>query len=77
MSKFDWNRIKDGGEKLRTNKQTNRQDRHYENNGHLAVNQYKTWQVGALHYLNSLVNKRIYYLRQGGYVGIVDYGRPM
>jgi len=36
MSKFDRNRIKDGWEKLCTNKQTNR---HYENNGHLAVNQ--------------------------------------
>ena len=36
MSKFDRNRIKDGWEKLRTNKQT---DRHYENNGHLAVKQ--------------------------------------
>jgi len=31
----------DGWEKLCTNKQTDRQtDRHYENNGHLAVNQY-------------------------------------
>jgi len=45
MSKFDRNWIKDGLEKLCTNKQTNRQtDRqansHYENNGHLAVNQY-------------------------------------
>ena len=44
MSKFDRNRIKDGWEKLCTNKQTNRQtdrqtNRHYENNGHLAVNQ--------------------------------------
>ena len=37
MSEFDRNRIKDGWEKLcTTNKQTNR---HYENNGHLAVNQ--------------------------------------
>jgi len=36
MSKFDRNRIKDGLEKLCTNKQT---DRHYENNGHLAVKQ--------------------------------------
>jgi len=35
MSKFDRNRIKDGC----TNRQT---DRHYENNGHLAVNQYST-----------------------------------
>jgi len=35
MSKFDQNRINDGWEKLCTNKQTNR---HYENNGHLAVN---------------------------------------
>jgi len=40
MSKFDLNRIKDGWEKLCTNKQTNKQtDRHYKNNGHLAVNQ--------------------------------------
>ena len=40
MSKFDRNRIKDGWEKVCTNKQTNKQtDRHYENNGHLAVNQ--------------------------------------
>jgi len=39
MSKFDQNRIKDGWEKL--HKQTDRQtNRHYENNGHLAVNQY-------------------------------------
>jgi len=38
MSKFDPNRIKDGWEKLCTNKQT---DKHYENNGHLAVNQLK------------------------------------
>ena len=37
MSKFDRNRIKDVWEKLCTNKQT---DRHYENNGHLAVNQW-------------------------------------
>jgi len=36
MSKFDRNRIKNGWEKLGTNKQT---DSHYENNGHLAVNQ--------------------------------------
>ena len=36
MSKFDRNRIKDGWEKLGTNKQTHR---HYENNGHLGVNQ--------------------------------------
>jgi len=36
MSKFDRNRIKDGLAKLCTNKHTNR---HYENNGHLAVNQ--------------------------------------
>jgi len=36
MSKFDQNRIKGVWEKLCTNKQTNR---HYENNGHLAVNQ--------------------------------------
>ena len=36
MSKFDRNRIKDGWEKLCTNKQTHR---HYENNGHLGVNQ--------------------------------------
>ena len=41
MSKFDRNRIKHGWEKLCTNKQT---DRHYENNGHLAVNQL----VGSL-----------------------------
>ena len=34
------NRIKDGWEKLCANKQTDKQtDRHYENNGHLAVNQ--------------------------------------
>jgi len=40
MSKFDRNRIKDGREKLCTNKQTDKQtDRHYENNGHLAMNQ--------------------------------------
>jgi len=40
MSKFERKRIKVGWEKLCTNKQTNRQtDRHYENNGHLAVNQ--------------------------------------
>jgi len=40
MSKFDRNRVKDGWEKLCTNKQTDRQtDRHYGNNGHLAVNQ--------------------------------------
>ena len=40
MSKFDRNRTKDGWEKLCTNKQTDKQtDRHYENNGHLAVNQ--------------------------------------
>ena len=39
MSKFDRNRVKDGWEKL--HRQTNRQtNRHYENNGHLAVNQY-------------------------------------
>jgi len=38
MSKFYQNQIKDGWEKL--HKQTNRQtNRHYENNGHLAVNQ--------------------------------------
>ena len=37
MPKFDRNRIKDGWEKLCTNKQT---DRHYENTGHLAVNQH-------------------------------------
>jgi len=37
MSKFDRNRIKHGWEKLCANKQT---DRHYENNGHLAVNQF-------------------------------------
>jgi len=39
MSKFDQNRIKDAWEKTlhkQTKKQTNR---HYENNGHLAVNQ--------------------------------------
>ena len=31
-----------------TNKQTNRQtDRHYENNGHLAVNQYVKVRVGT------------------------------
>ena len=36
MSKFDRNRIKGGWEKLCTNRQT---DRHYENNGHLSVNQ--------------------------------------
>jgi len=34
--------------KKQTNKQTNKQtdrqtNRHYENNGHLAVNQYKIW----------------------------------
>jgi len=44
MSKFDRNRIKDGLEKLCTNKQTDKEtdrqtNRHYENNGHLAVNQ--------------------------------------
>jgi len=40
MSYFDRNRIKDGWEKLCTNKETDRQTkRHYENNGHLAVNQ--------------------------------------
>ena len=44
MSKFDRNRIKDGWEKLCTNKQTDKPtdrqtNRHYENNGHLAVNQ--------------------------------------
>jgi len=50
MSKFDRNRIKNGWEKLCTNKQTNRQtNRHYENNGHLAVNQLlphteKNWE---------------------------------
>ena len=38
MSEFDRNWIKDGWEKLCTNKQTNR---HYENNGHLAVNQQR------------------------------------
>jgi len=38
MSKFDRNRIKHGWEKLCTNKRT---DRHYENNGHFAVNQYR------------------------------------
>ena len=50
MSKFDRNRIKDGWEKLCTNKQTNRQtSRHYENNGHLAVNQYSLlyWENGV------------------------------
>jgi len=36
MSKFDRNRIKDGGRKT-LHKQT---DRHYKNNGHLAVNQF-------------------------------------
>jgi len=41
MSKFDRNRIKDGWEKLcTTKKQTNR---HYENNGYLAVNQKVTF----------------------------------
>ena len=35
MSQFDRNQIKDGWEK-NLHKQT---DRHYENNGHLAVNQ--------------------------------------
>jgi len=46
MSKFDRNRIKDGWEKLCTNKQTDRQtNRHYENNGHLAVNQKWVWFV--------------------------------
>jgi len=50
MFKFDRNRIKDGWEKLCTNKQANKQtnkqqtdrqtNRHNENNGHLAVNQY-------------------------------------
>ena len=46
MSKFDRNRIKDGWEKLCTNKQTNKQtSRHYKNNGHLAVNQ----KVGTKH----------------------------
>ena len=41
MSKFDPDRIKDGSEKLCTNKQTNKQsNRHYENNGHLAMNQF-------------------------------------
>ena len=40
MSKFDQNRIKDGSEKLCTNKQTDKQTNgHYKNNGHLAVNQ--------------------------------------
>ena len=39
MSQFDRTRIKDGWEKLCTNKQTLRKtNRHYENNGHLAVN---------------------------------------
>ena len=43
MSKFDRNRIKDGWEKLCTSKQRNKQtDRHYENNGHLAMNQKET-----------------------------------
>jgi len=51
MSKFDRNQIKDGWEKLCTNKQTHRQtdrqtNRHYEKNGHLAVNQKPcTWQT--------------------------------
>jgi len=36
MSKLDRNWVKNGWEKLCTNRQTNR---HYENNGHLAVNQ--------------------------------------
>ena len=41
MSTFDRNRTKDSWEKLCTSKQTNRQtNRHYENNGHLAVNQF-------------------------------------
>ena len=43
MSKFDRNGIKQGWEKLCTNKQT---DKHYENNGHLAVNQ----QYGTFHH---------------------------
>ena len=42
MSKFDQNRIKDGWEKLCTNKQPNR---HYENNGHLAVNQKQSARI--------------------------------
>jgi len=55
MSKFDQNRIKHGWEKLCTNKQTNR---HYENNGHLAVNQkglmlqlyiVKMWHITHTH----------------------------
>jgi len=41
MSYFDRNRIKDGWEKLHKQIQTDRQtNRHYENNGHLAVNQH-------------------------------------
>jgi len=50
--------MKDGWEKLCTNKQTNKQtdrqtDRHYENNGHLAVNQYTHIQCR-----NQQVNRR-------------------
>jgi len=42
MSKFDRNRFKDSWEKLCTKKQTDKQtDRHYENNGHLAVKQLR------------------------------------
>jgi len=43
VSLFDPNRIEDGWEKLhkQTNRQTGKQtDRHYENNGHLAVKQF-------------------------------------
>ena len=47
MSKFDRNRIKDGWEKLCTNRQTDRQ-RHYENNGHLAVNQSYSYHNDVL-----------------------------
>ena len=43
MSKLDRNRIKDGWE---NSAQTDRQtDRHYENNGHLAVNQQQESKV--------------------------------
>jgi len=39
----------------------------------LSTYKYNTWQVGGLRCRNSIVNKRIYYLRHGGYVGIVDF----
>jgi len=52
MSKFDRNRIKDGRGKLCTNKQTDKQtDRHYENNGNLAVNQY--WEFPHGYYTSA------------------------